>query len=145
MHKLATIVLFLAVAASPAAAQRKYHNLPGSAPTRPYSDAVQVGDTLYLAGKLGTDPKTSSFPAAFADEVRQCLKNQGEVLKAAGFDFGDVVKVTVFMTDLSQFDAMNKVYVEFFKADRPARSTVGVAALVRGAHIEIEMVAVQKK
>ena len=144
MKKFATIVLFLTVAAAPAVGQRKYHNLPGSAPTRPYSDAVQVGDTLYLAGKLGTDPK-GEYPKEFAEEVRQCLKNQGEVLKAAGFDFGDVVKVTVFMTDLSQFDAMNKVYVEFFKADRPARSTVGVASLVRNAHIEIEMVAVKKK
>lgn len=144
MHKLGTIMLFLAVVAAPAAAQRRYHNLPGSAPTRPYSDAVQVGDTLYLAGKLGQD-KTNQFPKELADEVRQCLNNQGEVLKAAGFDFGDVVKVTVFMTDLTQFDAMNKVYLEFFKSDRPARSTVGVAALVRGAHIEIEMVAVKKK
>ena len=145
MHKFTTIVLFLAVAVAPAAGQRKYHNLPGSAPTRPYSDAVQVGDTLYLAGKLGSDPKTNEYPKEFAEEVRQCLKNQGEVLKAAGFDFGDVVKVTVFMTDLSQFDAMNKVYLEYFKTDRPARSTVGVAALVRNAHIEIEMVAVKKK
>lgn len=145
MQKLATIVLFLAVAAAPSVAQRKYHNLPGAAPTRPYSDAVQVGETLYLAGKLGTDPKTGTYPKDFADEVRQCLKNLGEVLKVAGMDYGDVVKVTVFMTDLSQFDAMNKVYVEFFKSDRPARSTVGVAGLVRNARIEIEMVAVKKK
>lgn len=144
MKKLAATLLFLAVVAAPAAAQRKYHNLPGAAPTRPYSDAVQVGDTLYLAGKLGNDSK-GEYPKEFGEEVPQCLKNQGEVLKAAGFDFGDVVKVTVFMTDLSQFDAMNKVYLEYFKADRPARSTVGVAALVRGAHIEIEMVAVKKK
>ena len=139
-----TILLLLVVAALPAFAQRKYHNLPGSAPTRPYSDAVQVGDTLYLAGKLGNDAK-GEYPKEFAEEVRQCLKNQAEVLKAAGFDFGDVVKVTVFMTDLGKFDDMNKVYLEFFKADRPARSTVGVAALVRNGHIEIEMVAVKKK
>ncbi len=144
MKKFATIVLFLAVAIAPAAAQRKYHNLPGAAPTRPYSDAVQVGDTLYLAGKLGQD-KSNQFPKEFPDEVRQCLNNLGEVLKTAGFDFGDVVKVTVFMTDLTQFDAMNKVYLDFFKSDRPGRSTVGVAGLVRGARIEIEMVAVKKK
>jgi len=140
-----TVLLVLVLAALPAFGQRKYHNLPGSASTRPYSDAVQVGDTLYLAGKLGTDPKTNDYPKEFAEEVRQCLKNQGEVLKAAGFDFGEVVKVTVFMTDLGQFEAMNKVYLEFFKSDRPARSTVGVAALVRNAHVEIEMVAVKKK
>jgi 2-iminobutanoate/2-iminopropanoate deaminase len=142
MHK--TILLLLVLAALPCLAQRKVHNLPTHAPTTPYSDAVQVGDTLYLAGKLGNDAK-GEYPKEFAEEVRQCLKNQGEVLKLAGMDYGDVVKVTVFMTDLSKFDDMNKVYVEFFKADRPARSTIGVAGLVRSAHIEIEMVAVKKK
>jgi 2-iminobutanoate/2-iminopropanoate deaminase len=145
MRNLLLASLVLASLACTVAAQRKYINLPGSAPTRPYSDAVRVGDTLYLAGKLGQDPKTNEYPKEFADEVRQCLKNQGEVLKAAGFDFGDVVKVTVFMTDLSKFDDMNKVYLDFFKSDRPARATIGVAGLVRGAHIEIEMVAVKKK
>ena len=145
MHKFVVSLLLLMALAAPVAAQRKYVILPGGAANRPYSDAVLVGNTLYLAGKLGADPKTSEYPKEFADEVRQCLKNQGESLKAAGFDYGDVVKVTVFMTDLTKFDDMNKVYVDFFKTDRPARSTIGVAGLVRAAHIEIEMIAVKKK
>lgn len=145
MSKSIAFLLLLASLAVSAAAQRKVINLPGSPATRPYSDAVLVKDTLYLSGKLGNDPKTNEYPKEFAEEVRQCLKNQAEVLKAAGFDFGDVVKVTVFMTDLTKFDDMNKVYLDFFKADRPARATIGVAGLVRNAHIEIEMVAVKKK
>src|SRR5947209_3209667 len=98
MRNLLLASLVVASLACSLAAQRKVINLPGAAATRPYSDAVQAGNTLYLAGKLGNDPKTNDYPKEFADEVRQCLKNQGEVLKAAGFDFSDVVKVTVFMT-----------------------------------------------
>ena len=145
MRKAVFASLLLVSLAIPAAAQRKAINLPGSPAARPYSDAVLAGNTLYLAGKLGQDPKSNEFPKDFADEVRQCLKNQEEVLKAAGFDFGDVVKVTVFMTDLGKFEDMNKVYLDFFKTDRPARATIGVAGLVRNAHIEIEMIAVKKK
>ncbi len=145
MRIFLALLLLLAVAAAPAAAQRKAHNLPGRAPTIPYSDAIQAGDTLYLAGKLGSDPKTNQFPSDFSEEVRQCMKNLGEVLKLAGYDFPDVVKTTVFLTDMTKFEDMNKVYREFFKGDPPARSTVGVAALVRGGRIEVEMIAVKRK
>lgn len=127
----------------PIAAQRKAFNLqPGT--TRPFSDAILVGDTLYLAGHMGFDSK-GELPASFEDEARTALKGLGDVLKAAGFGYSDVVKVTVFVTDLKNFDTWNKVYGEFFKVDPPARSTVQVAALVRGGHVEVEMIAVKRK
>jgi 2-iminobutanoate/2-iminopropanoate deaminase len=125
-----------------ATAQRKAINLQQPSAARPLSDAILVGDTLYLSGKLGHDAK-GDVPATFEEEARNALEGQRAVLKAAGFDFADVVKVTVFVTDLKNFADWNKVYSEFFKVDPPARSTVQVAALVRGGHVEVEMIAVK--
>ena len=138
--KLLLLLLTLAAIALPA--QKKAINLQPPTAARPLSDAILVGDTLYLSGKLGHDAK-GEVPASFEDEARNALKAQGEVLKAAGFAFSEVVKVTVFVTDLKNFADWNKVYNEFFKADPPARSTVQVAGLVRGGHVEVEMIAVK--
>src|SRR5580693_4814220 len=125
-------LLLIVAAALPA--QRKTINLTPN-PNRPFSDAVLVGDTLYLAGAMGADA-AGKFPDAFADEARAALQHQGDVLKAAGFDFADVVKVTCFVADLKDFDEWNKVYRDFFKGpDLPARSTVQVAGLVRKGRV----------
>jgi len=106
---------------------------------------VLVGDTLYLAGAMGRDA-AGNFPTSFADEARAALQHQGDVLKAAGFGFADVVKVTCFIGDLKDYDEWNKVYREFFKGpDMPARSTVQVAGLVAKGRIEVEMIAVNTK
>src|ERR1035438_10464163 len=129
--KLAFLTALLLTIPGVAHAQRKTFNLTPAA-NRPFSDAVQVGDTLYLAGKMGPD-KDGKWPAAFADEARNALNGAGEVLKAAGYEPADVVKVTVFISDMKNFDEWNKVYREFFKGpDLPARSTVQVAGLVCG-------------
>ncbi|HET9028571.1 MAG TPA: RidA family protein [Candidatus Aquilonibacter sp.] len=117
----------------------------GNAPsTLPFSDAVQAGDTLYLSGNIGQNPGTMTFPADFKDEARQALRNLGLVLHKAGYDYRDVVKVTAFLSDMRDYDAWNSVYREFFTGPNyPARSTVAVSALARGAKIEVEMIAVK--
>lgn len=108
----------------------------------PYSPGILFNDTLYLSGQLGRDPATARLvPGGIEAETRQALTNLGEVLRAAGMDFGDVVSVTAFITDFSEFDAYNKVYREFFPTDPPARATVGASALNLGAKIEVQMIA----
>jgi len=100
-----------------------------------------VGDTLYVAGQTGNDPKTNAVPDEFEAEVKQCLENVGAVLKAGGADFSDVVAVTVYLTDMEMFPRMNAVYTTVFKDPRPTRTTVGVVKLAGKAHIEITVVA----
>lgn len=114
---------------------------PEFAPNLPFSPGVRVGPALFAAGETGHDLKTRKLPATFEGEVRGALDNLGLVLKAAGMDYSDVVNVTVYLTDLDKFGEMNKVYTEYFKSDRPARATVGVANLLGGAHIEIALIA----
>jgi 2-iminobutanoate/2-iminopropanoate deaminase len=112
----------------------------------PYSPGILVNDTLYLSGQLGRDPATAKLvPGGIAAETRQALTNQREVLRAAGMDFVDVVSVTAFMTDFTEFDAYNKVYREFFPKDPPARATVGATALNLGAKIELQMIAAKPR
>lgn len=147
--KLIALVLMLVAfptVVPPVAAQRQFINAPGMHPQGlPFSDAVQVGDTLYLSGNIGLDPKTGKVSDDFTEEARQALKNLGAVLKTAGFDYKDVVKVNVFLADMAHFNDWNKVYQEFFTGDFPARSTVGVNGLALGAKLEVEMIAVKKK
>ncbi|MGO9484896.1 MAG: Rid family detoxifying hydrolase [Rhodomicrobium sp.] len=112
----------------------------------PYSRAVWAGDILYLAGQLGIDPATNKLvEGGVAAETEQLLKGLSAVLSAAGLSMGDVAKANVFLTDMNDFAAMNKVYETFFEAPYPARSTIGVAALPGGAHVEIELVAAPAK
>lgn len=128
------------------AAQRQFINAPGLHPQGlPFSDAVLVGDTLYLSGNIGLEPKGGKIPDDFAEEARQALKNLGMVLKTANFDYKDVVKVNVFLADMARFNDWNRVYQEFFAGDFPARSTVAVTGLAFGAKLEVEMIAVKKK
>jgi 2-iminobutanoate/2-iminopropanoate deaminase len=108
---------------------------------RPYSAGIAVGDTLYVSGQTGSDPKTQKISEKFEDEVRQCLENAHAVLQAGGMDYADVVSVQVYLTDMDQFQRMNGVYMELFKEPRPTRTTVGVAKLSGGAHMEITMTA----
>jgi 2-iminobutanoate/2-iminopropanoate deaminase len=111
----------------------------------PYSQAFRAGDTLYLAGQLGLDPATRELVAGgIQAETRRALENLKAVLAAAGFSLGEVVQAQVFLADLADFAAMNEVYATYFPADPPARATVQVAALPRGARVEIALVAVRK-
>ena len=109
----------------------------------PYSLGVRTRGFVFTAGTLGIDPDTSDLiPGGIEAETRQALINLANVLQSGGSSLDLVVKTTVFMQDLSEFEKMNMVYGEFFKRDPPARSTVQVAALPKSASVEIEAVAV---
>jgi 2-iminobutanoate/2-iminopropanoate deaminase len=108
----------------------------------PYSHAVKVGDLLYTSGQLGMDPVSGLLVEGGVEtETRQVLINLGYILNAAGCNYGDVIKTLVFLKDMSDFARVNAIYGEFFKENPPARSAVQVAALPKGAAIEIEAVA----
>jgi 2-iminobutanoate/2-iminopropanoate deaminase len=105
----------------------------------PYSPAVRAGDWLVLAGQVPLDPTSGHFVDGDASvQIRRVLDNVAAVLRDAGAFVTDIAKTTVFVTDLTDFAAMNEVYGEFFGGHRPARSTVQVAALPGGAKVEIE-------
>jgi 2-iminobutanoate/2-iminopropanoate deaminase len=140
MFKLITFVAVLAVCSG---ADKKKVVTPKDFPSgRPYSAGIQVGDTLYVSGQTGADPKTQKVSDNFEDEVRQCLANIGTILQAGGMDFSDVVAVQVYLTDMDLFPRMNAVYTGTFKEPRPTRTTVGVTKLAgAGAHVEITVTA----
>ena len=109
----------------------------------PYSQAVKNGNTLYLSGQIGMIPATGELISAdVREQTAQALKNMKAVLAAAGATPENVVKTTVFLTDMADFQAVNAVYAETFASDAPARSCVAVAALPKGARVEVEAVAV---
>jgi 2-iminobutanoate/2-iminopropanoate deaminase len=108
----------------------------------PYSQALRAGGFLFTAGQVGFDPATGELvDGGIAEQTRQVLANLRAILEAGDSGLGQVVKTTVFLVDMADFAAMNEVYAEVFGAHRPARSTVAVAALPRGARVEIEAVA----
>lgn len=108
----------------------------------PYSQAIRVGSVVYLAGQIGLDPATGDLvEGGIAGETRRTMENLGAVLEAAGLGFDDVVQTQVFLTDLDEFQAMNTIYGEYFGDAPPARATVEVAGLPRGARVEIQMTA----
>lgn len=110
----------------------------------PYSQAIMAGDTVYVSGQLPINPSTSEFAeGGIKEQARQSLNNIKNILAEAGMTMQQVVKVTVLMTDMSDFAAVNEVYAEFFSAPYPARSAFAVAALPKGGAIEIEAVAVK--
>jgi len=111
-------------------------------PVGPYSHAVRVGDLLFCSGQIPLDPATGQLvPGEVVAQTQQVLANLRAILVSEGLDFSRVVKSTVFLTDLADFAAMNEVYARHFPADPPARSTVQVTALPRGARVEIEAIA----
>jgi 2-iminobutanoate/2-iminopropanoate deaminase len=113
-----------------------------AAPVGPYNHAVRVGDLLFCSGQIPLDPATGNLVAGdIRVQTQRVLENIRLLLEDQKLTFGQVVKCTVFLTSLADFAAMNEVYAKFFTADHPARSTVQVAALPRGAAVEIEVVA----
>lgn len=109
----------------------------------PYSQAIRKGDTLYLSGQIGMVPATGELISAdVREQTAQALANMKAVLAEAGATPADVCKVTVFITDMADFQAVNEVYAKTFTADPPARSCVAVAALPKGARVEVEATAV---
>jgi 2-iminobutanoate/2-iminopropanoate deaminase len=108
----------------------------------PYSQAVRASGFLFTAGQVALDPRTGELVAGgITEQTMRAMENLKAVLNAAGADFSSVVKTTVFLVDMADFAAMNEVYGRAFGDHRPARSTVAVAALPRGARVEIEVIA----
>lgn len=109
----------------------------------PYSQAVRAGSTVYLSGQIGLDPKTMTIvPGGVAAEAQQVFRNLAVVAQAAGGSLAQAVKITIYMTDLGQFATVNEIMAQHFKAPFPARATVGVAALPRGAVVEADAILV---
>ena len=108
----------------------------------PYSQAIQVGNLVYTSGQIPIDPATGAFAeGGIKEQTRQSLTNVKAIFEEAGLSMSNVVKTTVFMTDMGDFADMNAVYAEFFSEPYPARSAVAVKTLPKGALIEIEVVA----
>lgn len=107
----------------------------------PYSQAIELNGTLYLSGQLPLDGATGTMPDGIEAQTRQALTNLAYVLDAAGLCLDDVVKTTVLLADIADFGAMNAVYAEFFPENKPARVCYQVAALPKGAKLEIDAIA----
>ncbi len=122
---------------------RRYINLPNRPVQAPFSDAVQVGDTLYLSGRIGVDPKTGKPPAEVEQEIRLLLEGMKATLSEAGMRMDDLVYVQIFCPDLSLFDKFNAIYRTYFTRDFPARAFIGSGPLLRGGHFEIMAIAVK--
>ncbi|MBD1399306.1 RidA family protein [Pelovirga terrestris] len=108
----------------------------------PYSQAIQAGDLLFCSGQIPLDPATGAMiDGGIEEQTRQVMKNLGEVLKAAGAGYGDLVKTTIYLTDLSYFPVVNDIYAGYLGDRPPARATVEVTALPKGALVEIDGIA----
>ncbi len=119
------------------------HTKEAPAAIGPYSQAVKAQNTIYVSGQLPVDPATGEFAGDdIKSQTEQSLKNIQNILKEAGADMGNVVKTTVLLADIADFAAMNEVYATFFKEPFPARAAFQVAAIPKGAKVEIEAVAV---
>ena len=109
----------------------------------PYSQAVRSGNFLFCSGQIPLDPKSGQIVSGdIATQTRRVLDNIGAVLKAEGLAFENIVKTTIFLTNLDDFQTVNEIYGSYFKQEPPARSTVQVSALPKGAKVEIEVIAV---
>jgi 2-iminobutanoate/2-iminopropanoate deaminase len=140
--RIPTTLLTTLVFAAVAAAQPRQAIHPKDFPTgAPYSPGILTDGTLYIAGQTGADLKSNAIPAEFEAELKTCLDRIGLVLKEGGMGYQDAVAVQVFLTDMDLFPRLNAVYTTYFKEPRPARTTVGVAKLVGGAHVEITVTA----
>ena len=122
---------------------RAVPELPGISPSSlPFSKVVEANGFVFLAGQIGDAPGSNGpVPGGVEAETRQMLENVGQLLRAVGLGFADVVKCTVYLTDFDEFATMNAVYREFFPTDPPTRATVGVSRLALGSTVEIEVMA----
>jgi 2-iminobutanoate/2-iminopropanoate deaminase len=130
---------------APPAPERSYieHPPAPNGPALPFSDAVRLGDTLYVAGHIGIDPRTGNAAASPEAEARLVMDGVKRTLERAGFTMDDLVSVTVYCTDLSLYDTFNGIYGGYFHGHHPARAFIGVGKLIRGARFEVQAVAVR--
>jgi len=138
------IVLLAATGFSQKSTDFRYINLPGRTDDRPFSNAVLVGDTLYLSGKLGIDPDTDALPPDVQQEIRIILDSMKQRLEMAGMTMNDLVSVQVFCSDVSLYDEFNAIYRTYFKDHFPARAFIGSGQLLRGGHFEVMGTAVKR-
>jgi reactive intermediate/imine deaminase len=143
----AVFLLLLSISSWAADSDRKHVVLEQSAARSafPFSDAVLVGNTLYLGGAVGFDPKNGKPPAAAEEEAKLAMDRFKQVLESQGMAMDDLVSVQVFCTDFNLYDKFNSVYRTYFHEQFPARAFLGVASLIRGAHFEIMGIAVKRK
>jgi reactive intermediate/imine deaminase len=141
---LLSLPVVLGTLASPPPAKRRVINLPSRTVQAPFSDAILVGDTLYLAGRIGLDPKTNKPPEDAEQEARLVLDGIKSVLAEAGMTMDDLVTVTVYCPEVSNFNKFNGVYRAYFKGDFPARAFIGSGPLLFNAHFEVQAIAVKK-
>ena len=124
---------------------RKVIKLAGGPVSAPFSDGILTGNTLYLAGRIGVDPKTGKVPDKIEDEIKFLLDGEKEVLSQAGMTFDDLVYVQIACTDLSLFQKFNPIYASYFSSkDYPAREFIGAGSLLIGGHFELQAIAVKK-
>ena len=109
----------------------------------PYSQAIVTGNMIFTSGQLGINPESGVLEENIAGQAKRCLNNIREVLSTAGFEKTNVVKTTIFLKNLADFDTVNKIYSDFFGDHKPARTTVEVAALPKNALIEVDVVGVK--
>lgn len=139
-------IMLLTLCAVAGAADRKYIVKPRASDMKalPFSDGVLVGDTLYIAGHIGLDPKTGQPPADAEQEARLVMEGVKQTVEQAGLTMDDVVSVQVFCADLKLYETFNNVYKTYFHGDFPARAFVGAGSLLRGGNYEVLGVAVKK-
>jgi len=120
-------------------------NTPNApAPIGPYNQAILAGNTLYISGQIAIEPSSGEMNTDnIDDETHQVMKNLGNILKAAGFDFGHVVKCTIFVNDMNNFVRVNEAYGSYFHENPPARETVEVSGLPKGVNVEISCIAIR--
>lgn len=139
-------IMLLLMAAVAGAADRKYIVKPRAAGTTalPFSDGVLVGNTLYIAGHIGLDPKSGQPPADAEQEARLVMEGVKETVEQAGFKMDDIVSVQVFCSDLKYYETFNNVYKTYFHGDYPARAFVGAGSLLRNGKYEVLGIAIKK-
>ena len=143
----ASVCVSVLLACSPAvAADRKYiiDPKPADAKNLPFSDGVLVGNTLYIAGHIGLDPKTGQAPADVEQEAKLVMDGIKTTVDGAGLTMDDLVSVQIFCTDLKFYDTFNKVYRTYFHGDFPSRAFIGTDKLLRGGHFEVLGIAIKK-
>jgi reactive intermediate/imine deaminase len=153
MHRLLSVLMVFALGAASGSLltlsgsaqkpSRRHINLDRR-PNAPYSQAVLAGDTLYLAGRTGLDPKTGKVPADLEQEVRIMLDSMKAQLEAADMTMDDLVSVQVFCPDLTLYDRFNAIYRTYFKGEMPARAFIGSGPLLWGSRFEVQGIAVRR-
>lgn len=146
MRRILVVAAFLAICIASQASDRKYivDPRPGDTKALPFSDAVLVGNTLYVAGHIGLDPKTGQAPADAEQEAHLVMDGIKKTVENAGFTMDDIVSVQIFCTDLKLYDTFNGIYKTYFHDNYPARAFVGTDRLLRNGHYEVMAMAVKR-